>query len=191
MSVWHDRDKQLVNDKGQDLGCTKGENAMALGLYPHYVGANKQTAKAYGPAEFNAAIINNGGGEELLDRDGDKVTATYVYRERNVNVELIDEDSDEGSVVLPLYTLEEATKKAKGETGAKAIKVWSRVPVDKYGWSPKLIVTILSQSQDITTYVNKAQKSREDYAAIENVYVVENINGVNTVREVKKPELMF
>ena len=181
----------MVDKNGKDLGCTKYEHACSLGLYPHYVGKDKKTAKAYGPAEFNAAIANNGGGAELLDRDGDKVVATYVYRERNVNVELIEEDNDEGSAVYAIYTLEEAEKKAKGETGAKAIKVWSRVQIDEYGWSPKLIGTVLSQSMDITTYVNKATKSREDYAAIEKVYVVKNINGVNTICEVEKPELMF
>ena len=189
-SIWFEKDKRLVDKNGKDLGCTKYEHACSLGLYPHYVGKNK-VAKAYGPAEFNAAIIANGGGEELLDRDGDKVVATYVYRERNVNVELIEEDNEQGSAVYPIYTLEEAEKKAKGETGAKAIKVWSRVQVDEYGWSPKLIGTILTQSQDITTYVNKATKSREDYAAIEKCYIVKNINGTNHVIEVEKPELMF
>ena len=189
-SIWFEKDKRLVDKNGKDLGCTKYEHACSLGLFPHYVGKNK-VAKAYGPAEFNAAIINNGGGEELLEREGDKVVATYVYRERNVNVELIEEDNENGSAVYPIYTLEEAEKKAKGETGAKAIKVWSRVQVDEYGWSPKLIGTILTQSQDITTYVNKATKSREDYAAIEKCYIVKNIDGTNHVIEVEKPELMF
>ena len=191
-SIWFEKDKRLVDKNGKDLGCTKYEHACYLGLYPHYVGKNKDVAKAYGPAEFNAAIINNGGGDELLDRDEKgKVLATYVYRERNVNIELIEEDNEEGSAVYPIYTLEEAEKKAKGETGAKAIKVWSRVQIDEFGWGPKLIGTILTQSKDITTYTTKAQKSREDYAAIENVYVVKNINGVNTICEVEKPELMF
>ena len=189
-SIWFEKDKRLVDKNGKDLGCTKYEHACSLGLFPHYVGKNK-VAKAYGPAEFNAAIINNGGGEELLDREGDKVVATYVYRERNVNVELIEEDNENGSAVYPIYTLEEAEKKAKGETGAKAIKVWSRVQIDEYGWSPKLIGTILTQSQDITTYVNKAAKSREDYQTIEKCYIVKNIDGTNHVIEVEKPELMF
>lgn len=190
-SVWFDRDKRLVNDKGVDLGCTKGEHCASLNLFPHYVGKDKKVAKAYGPAEFNQAIELNGGADELLERDGDKVTATYVYRERNVTVELIEEDNDKGSAIYPIYTLEEAEKKAKGETGAKAIKVWSRFQVDKYGWGPRMIFTILSQSKDVATYMAKAQKSREDYAAIEQVYIVKNINGVNTVIEVEKPELNF
>ncbi len=190
-AVWFEKDKRLVDKNGKDLGCTKYENACSLGLYPHYVGKNK-VAKAYGPAEFNAAIVNNGGGEELLDRDEKgKVIATYVYRERNVNVELIEEDSDDKTVVYPIYTLDEATKKAKGETGAKAIKVWSRVQIDEYGWGQTLIKTVLEQSQDITTFVNKSAKSRQDYAAIEKVYIVKNIDGTNHVIEVEKPELMF
>ena len=192
-TIWYERDHRLIDKNGKDLGCTKYEHACYLGLYPHYVGkGDKRKEMAYGPAEFNAAIVNNGGGEELLDRDENgKVLATYVYRERNVNVELIEEDNEEGSAIYPIYTLEEAEKKAKGETGAKAIKVWSRVQIDEFGWGPKLIGTILTQSMDITTYVNKATKSREDYAAIEKVYIVKNIDGTNHVIEVEKPELMF
>ncbi len=190
-ALWFERDKELKDEKGKDLGCTKGEHLMSLNLYPHYVGKEKKTAKAYGPAEFNTAVIMNGGGDELLDWEGDKVVATYVYRERNVNVELIDEDSDEGSSIYPIYTKEEAEKKAKGETGAKAIKVWSRVQIDEYGWGPKIITTVLEQSQDVTTFVNKSTKSRETYEAIEEVYIVKNINGVNTVIQVEKPELKF
>ena len=189
-ALWFEKDSRLVDKNGKDLGCTKYEHACSLGLYPHYVGKNK-VAKAYGPAEFNKAIISNGGGDELLDREGDKVVATYVYRARNVNVELIEEDSEEGSSVYPIYTLEEAEKKAKGETGANAIKVWSRVQIDECGWGPGLIGTVLTQSKNITTYTNKAAKSCEDYAAIERVYIVKNINGVNTVIEVEKPELTF
>ncbi len=189
-AVWDHREARLINDKGVDLGCTKGEHCASLNLFPHYVGKNK-VAQAYGPAEFNAAIELNGGAEQLLEREGNKVTKTYVYRERNVNVELIDEDSDEGSRVYTLYTLDEATKKAKGETGAKAIKVWSRFEIAEYGWGPKLIFTVLEQSQDAISFETKAQKSREAYEAIENVYIVKNINGVNTVIEVEKPELNF
>lgn len=191
MSVWNERNTRLVNDKGVDLGCTKGEHQSALNLFPHYVGKNKDVAKPFGPAEFNKAIELNGGAEQLLEREGDKVTKTYVYRERNVNVELIDEDSDEGTRIYTLYTLDEATKKAKGETGAKAIKVWSRFEIAEYGWGPRLIYTVLEQSQDAISFETKAQKSREAYEAIENVYIVKNINGVNTVIEVEKPELNF
>lgn len=190
-SIWFERDKRLVNDKGNDLGCTKGEHVMSMNLYPHYVGKDKNVAKPWGPAEFNAAIIANCGGEELLDIENGKVVDTYVYRERNVTVELIEEDNEDGSAIYPIYTLEEAEKKAKGETGAKAIKVWSRVQIGEFGWGPKLIMTVLEQSMDITTYTTKAEKSREAYAAIEKVYIVKNINGVNTVIEVDKPELMF
>lgn len=190
MSVWCDRDKRLVNDKGADLGCTKGEHCASLNLFPHYVGKNK-VAKAYGPAEFNEAIKLNGGADQLLEREGDKVVKTYVYRERNVNVELIEEDNDNGSKSYPIYTLEEAKKKAKGETGAKAIKVWSRVEIAEYGWGPKLIFTVLEQSQDAISFENKATKSREAYEAIEHVYIVKNIRGTETVIEVEKPELNF
>lgn len=190
-AMWFERDKRLVNDKGQDLGCTKGENLASYNLFPHYVGKNKDVAKAYGPAEFNAAVIANGGGEELLDREDDKVVATYVYRERNVNVELIDEDNEDGSAIYSIYTKEEAEKKAKGETGAKAIKVWSRVQIGEFGWGSKIIMDVLKQSKDITTFTTKATKSRENYEAIENVYIVKNVNGTNVVIEVEKPELTF
>lgn len=191
MAVWHERGKRLINEKnGADLGCTKGEHCASLNLYPHYVG-KKRVEKPWGPTEFNNAIELNGGADELLKRENGKVTATYIYRERNVNVELIDEDSDNGSSIYPIYTLEQAEKKAKGETGAKAIKVWSRIEVAQYGWGPRFIYTILEQSQDIATFIAKAQKSREDYAAIEHVYIVKNINGTNHVIEVEKPELNF
>ena len=116
--------------------------------------------------------------------------ATYVYRDRVVNTEIF-EEGEEGSKVYSLFTEDEAKKKAKGESGAKSIKVYRKCLIDKFGWSPKLIMDVLTQSRNITAETKRAEKSREEWEAIEKVYIVKNIDGTNHVIEVEKPILDF
>ncbi len=193
-SMWFDHKKALVytDSKGAqtDLHVTKmGAIENYLGMKPHYViGKDGQVkaCKGYTPAEFNAAVCS-----DLQEKGTDgKVKATYVYRDRVVQVELF-EEGDEGSKRYSLFEKDEAEKKAKGESGAKSIKVYSKVMVDEYGWGPKVIKDVLYQSRHISDETKRAQKSRESYEAIEHVYVVMNVNGMNKVVEVEKPSLEF
>lgn len=192
LTLWHNHDKQLVsiNSDGTTTAydVTKEEAIGYIGMKPHFVGkGDKKKCVGYTPATFNAAAAD----ELLLRNDQGKVMQTYVYRDRNVMVESYEENTDEGTRSYSIYTLEEATKKAKGESGAKAIKVYRKCMIDPYGWGPELIDDVLFQSTYIADETKRAQKSRENYEAIEHVYIVKTIDGVNHVIEVEKPVLEF
>ena len=190
-ALWHNHSKGLVytDSKGvqTNLNVTKEGHISYMGMQPHYVGkGDKKKNVGYTPAEFNAAVA-----EELLVRnDEGKVKATYVYRDRVVNVELL-EEGEEGKRNYSLYTKEEAEKKAKGESGAKSIKLYRKVMIDDYGWGDKLIMDVLTQSKYISEEITKAEKSLENWENIEHVYIVKNVNGLNVVVEVEKPSLEF
>lgn len=190
-AMWHDHEKELsstdANGKVTAYGVSKMEHMANLGLSPHYVGkGDKKKCVGYTPAEFNHGVAD----DLLLKNDDGKVMATYVYRDRVVNVEVLEEGED-GSKVYSLFTKEEAEKKAKGESGAKSIKVYRKCMIDEFGWGQKLIADVLTQSRNIENEVKRAEKSIEDYNAIEEVYIVMNIDGVNKVVKVNKPELEF
>lgn len=192
LTLWHNHAMQLVsiNSDGTTTAydVTKEEAIGYIGMHPHFVGkGDKKKCVGYTPATFNAAVAD----ELLLRNDIGKVVATYVYRDRNVMVESYEENTDEGTRSYSIYTLEEATKKAKGEPGAKAIKVYRKCMIDKYGWGPELIDDVLFQSTFIADETKRAEKSRENYEAIEHVYIVKTIDGVNKVIEIEKPVLEF
>lgn len=194
MTIWFNHNKKLGLTKPdgtiEKFDYTKVDFVTYKGMEPHYVYNKKgeiAACKGYTPAEFNKAVC-----DELLERNqAGKVVNTYVYRNRVVTVELFEEDNDEGSKNYSLYEKDEAEKKAKGESGAKTISIYRKVMIDPFGWGSELIMDVLDQSQNITTHVNKAQKSREAWEAIEHVYIVKNVNGVNHVIEVEKPHLEF
>lgn len=188
-AIWHEHEKELTstdaNGKVTAYGVTKMAHMASLGMEPHYVGTgDKKKCTGYTPAEFNKGVAD----ELLLKNDSGKVMATYVYRDRVQNVELFEEGED-GSKVYPLFTEDEAKKKAKGESGAKSIKVYRKCMIDEFGWGPKLITDVLTQSRNITAELKRAEKSIEDYNAIEHVFIVKNVNGTNMVIEVEKPEI--
>lgn len=192
-AMWHDHQKGLTTiDKDGNVKVydkTKMAHLESKGMKPHYIYGKDGKVKSctgYTPAEFNAGVAS-----ELLVLGTDKkVKETYVYRDRVVNTEIF-EEGEEGSKVYSLFTEDEAKKKAKGESGAKSIKVYRKCLIDKFGWSPKLIMDVLTQSRNITAETKRAQKSREDWEAIEKVYIVKNIDGTNHVIEVEKPILDF
>lgn len=192
-AMWHDHEKELstIDKDGnvKNYHTSKMAHVENMGMKPHYVyGKDGQVkaCKGYTPAEFNAGVA-----DELLEKNADgKVLATYVYRDRVVNTEIF-EEGEEGSKVYSLFTEDEAKKKAKGESGAKSIKVYRKCLIDKFGWSPKLIMDVLTQSRNITAETKRAEKSREEWEAIEKVYIVKNIDGTNHVIEVEKPILDF
>jgi hypothetical protein len=192
LTLWHNHAMQLVSIKSDGstvaYGVTKEEAIGYIGMKPHFIGkGEKKKCVGYTPATFNAAVA-----EELLVRnDQGKVMQTYVYRDRTVMVESYEESNDEGHRSYSLYTLEEATKKAKGESGAKAIKVYRKCMIDTYGWGPELIDDVLFQSTYIADETKRAEKSRESWDAIEHVYIVKTIDGVNKVIEIDKPALEF
>lgn len=192
-AVWHDHQKGLVaiNKDGEvtNLNLTKVEHVSSLGMDPHYIYSKDGKIRActgYTPAEFNKNLC-----DELLEKD-DKgsVKATYVYRERVVSVTIF-EDGEEGSRNYSLYTKEEADKKAMGEPGAKSIRVYRKCMIDKYGWSQRLIFDVLTQNKYIEHNLERARKSKEEWEAIDKVYIVQNIGGHNYVTEVEKPVLDF
>lgn len=192
LTLWHNHSMQLVSTKADGstiaYGVTKAEHITYMGMAPHFVGkGEKKKCVGYTPATFNAAAAD----ELLLRNDQGKVMQTYVYRDRNVMVESYEENTDEGTRSYSIYTLEEATKKAKGESGAKAIKVYRKCMIDPFGWGPELIDDVLFQSTYIADETKRAEKSRENYEAIEHVYIVKTIDGVNHVIEVEKPVLEF
>ena len=192
LTLWHNHAMQLVSIKPDgttvSYGVTKEEAIAYIGMKPHFIGkGEKKKCVGYTPATFNAAVA-----DELLERNAQgKVMQTYVYRDRTVMVESYEESNDEGHRSYSLYTLEEATKKAKGESGAKAIKVYRKCMIDTYGWGPELIMDVLTQSKYIADETKRAEKSRENYEAIEHVYIVKTIDGVNKVIEIEKPVLEF
>lgn len=192
LTLWHNHAMQLVTVKADGTvtayGVTKEEAIAYIGMKPHYVGkGEKKKCVGYTPATFNAAVA-----DELLARNAQgKVMQTYVYRDRTVMVESYEEGNDEGHRSYSLYTLDEATKKAKGESGAKPIKVYRKCMIDTYGWGPELIDDVLLQSTYINDETKRAQASRENWESIEKVYIVKTINGVNHVKEVTKPVLEF
>lgn len=192
LTLWHNHAMQLVSIKPDGTttayGVTKEEAIGYIGMKPHFVGkGEKKKCVGYTPACFNAAAA-----EELLERNAQgKVMQTYVYRDRTVMVESYEESNDEGHRSYSLYTLEEATKKAKGESGAKPIKVYRKCMIDPYGWGPELIDDVLFQSTFIADETKRAEKSRENWDSIEHVYIVVTIDGVNHVKEITKPVLEF
>lgn len=192
LTLWHNHAMELKSTKADGsttaYGVTKEEHITYMGMAPHYVGkGEKKKCVGYTPACFNAVVA-----EQLLERNAQgKVMQTYVYRDRNVMVESYEENTDEGTRSYSIYTLEEATKKAKGESGAKAIKVYRKCMIDTYGWGPELIMDVLTQSKYIADETKRAEKSRENYEAIEHVYIVKTIDGMNKIVEIEKPVLEF
>lgn len=150
---------------------TKYQQLEKLGLVGKF--SKSGTFLGYGTTEYNNATDDD---LKYVGTDG-KVKMNYIYRERVMKVSVGSEAT--GWTEESLYTSEEADKKVKGETGAKTIKVYRKCIIGEYGWSPRMLESVLEQSRSIADHQARAKESKEKWEELKkgDLYIVQNRNG--------------
>jgi hypothetical protein len=150
---------------------TKYEQLEKLGLVGKF--SKSGTFLGYGTTEYNNATDDD---LKYVGTDG-KVKMNYIYRERVMKVSVGSES--EGWTEESLYTSEEADKKVKGEKGAKTIKVYRKCIISEYGWSPRMLESVLEQSRSIAEHQERAAASMAQWEELKkgDLYIVQNRNG--------------
>ena len=144
------------------------ESWMEAHGVPRFVTTGKNPKKK----GYTPALINQGWNTNmLLKSDNGKVMGNCIYKSVAAKLTIAE---DEKEKAYRVFTKEEAEK-----VDGKPIKRYMQVQVEPTRWSVATILKGLVQSREYDKHEEKAEKSNEEWEAIEDVYIVRMEQGAD------------